>query len=189
MISLRFLLILSVHQNLLRAALVTRDLKIVSSAHQTFELRGDEFDPAEVWYKTKRVIAACLDIGRTQAREIAGVAILAPPNQIVTWAEQEGEIVARGFVSDTEAANTRDAQNVAGNLSAWLEWNLTGVLPDANTNDFGKTRARAPFDAELPVVAVWHERDASDFVSDERVSEADRAVMNAARVGWGYFAT
>src|SRR5690242_16756558 len=98
----RFLLILSAHSNLLRAALVMQDLRIVASAQQTFELHNSRFDPAEVWYKTKKVIAACLDIGRTLTREIAGVVIVSQETAVVIWQEQGNEVVARGMILEPD---------------------------------------------------------------------------------------
>ncbi len=168
----RFLLVLSAQSNLLRAALVTRDFKIVSSAQQTFHIADNEFDPLELWYKTKQVVAACLDIGRTQMREIAGVAIVAPENYSVIWSEQAREIAARGVVSEIQVVSTHAAESYSGTLGAWLVWNLTGVFPEKDANAFGKTRVRAPFDAELPVVAVLN---ASERVGDEPIVAAARA--------------
>ena len=182
----RFLLILSVHSNLLRAALVTRDLKIVSSAQQTFNIADDEFDPAEVWYKTKKVIAACLDIGRTPARDIAGIAFVTPEMERVEWEIENQEIVARGKMAEKPPSVQRQASNAmfSGGMSAWLLWNLTGALQMSDAGDFPKTRVRAPFDAEIPIVLRMRAKDARAEWLDENVLETDRAILGTARRAW-----
>jgi glycerol kinase len=180
----RFVLILSIHSNLVRAALVTRELKIVSSAQQAFTLHDNHFDPAEVWYKTKQVIAACLDIGRTLAREIAGLALVTQEQAHVRWREQGKELVAEGLFTDGATANARGEQNLSGTLSAWLLWNLTGVFLETETRIFGNTRARAPFDAELPVILLQRQEDALAHAGSETLTETERVLVGAARCAW-----
>lgn len=167
---------------MLRAALVTRELRIISSAQQTFEIRAREFDPLEAWYKMKKVIAACLDIGRTQSREIAGVAIVSQDDQAIQWSCAENEITARGILSEGLIENSRAGETYFGNMRAWLLWNLTGVFLKASTEDFGRTRPRSPFDAELPVLLILSENDALEH--SEKSSENDGAMRGAARCAW-----
>lgn len=185
----RFLLILSIHSNLIRAGLVTRELRIASSAQQSFQLNASEFDPAEVWYKTKKVIAACLDIGRTLSREIAGVVIVSSEANTVSWQEQGSEVIARGLIlpetSVTERAEMpASTEKFSSTLSGWLLWNLTGAYTAGGTHDYGKTRARSPFDAELPVLAVLSGESALELVDGSDDSDANRAIIGAARAGW-----
>lgn len=184
----RFLLILSSHSNLLRAALVMQNLRIAASAQQPFELHDSQFDPAEVWYKTKKVIAACLDIGRTLAREIAGVVIVSENTAFVIWHEQGNEVVARGRILESsdelKGAEATANQEMSGTLGVWLLWNLTGVFATGETSSYGKTRARSPFDAELPVVAVLSETSVLEMGEDLQDSETNRVLQGAARVGW-----
>lgn len=182
----RFVLVLSVSSNLIRAALVTRDLKIVAAAQQTFSTSEGTFDPAEVWYKTKKVVAACLDIGRTLSREIVGLAIVSDEAQKVEWHEQDGEVVAVGSVPENrvrilEQTSSGKMTSYSGTAGDWLLWNLTGAYSSA---EFGKTRARAPFDAELPVLAVLSEKDALKVMPDGEAPDKDRAVRGAAQSGW-----
>src|SRR4051812_40009032 len=123
----RFLLILSVNSNLLRAALVTRESQVVASAQQTFQLNQFDFDPGEVWYKTKKVIAACLDIGRTLSREIAGVVIVSQPDDMVHWRAKGDQVEAYGGVGQlprSDLASHSSAQQ--GTIGTWLLWNLGG---------------------------------------------------------------
>lgn len=167
----RFLLILSADSNLLLALLVTRELRIVASAQQSFQIavQPDEqqtFDPAEVWYKTKKVVGACLDIGRTLPREIAGLVILTGQTQKIEWREREVHI---------------------GTMAEWLYWSLTGEYLAAGTREYGKTRARTPFDAELPIIAVWGADETSDHSHHARELNSitsDRQVLDAARQAW-----
>lgn len=177
--SARFLLILSVHSNLLRAALVTREIRVAASAQQSFQITENEFDPLEVWYKAKKVIAACLDIGRTQTREIAALVIFSTDAESIRWAMQENETVARGKILEAS-----DSAPISATLRAWLLWNLTGVVLNEGTNDFGKTRARAPFDAEIPVAAVLSQMDALAYAPNFEASETERALFGAACWGW-----
>lgn len=186
----RFLLLLSVHSNLLRAALVTRELRIVAAAQQTFSTRETEFDPLEVWYKMKKVIAACLDIGRTLSREIAGLALVTDAAETVQWYESENEIVARGnfsrevVQSDALFEKGNAAQIFSGTLADWLVWNLTGELYTARANEFAKTRVRAPFDAEIPIVGMMRVEEARAECIDENVLETDRAILGVAQCAW-----
>lgn len=143
----RFLLVLTAHENLLRAALVTRDLKIASAAQQTFGVNDGAFDPAEVWYKMKKVIAACFDIGRTQPRELLACALVSDERAWCVWQDNAGVVDAAGFLdADAFAVSAhfgeRAAPRMAGTLRAWLLWNLSGayVLPAA---EFAAWRARA----------------------------------------------
>jgi glycerol kinase len=190
----RFLLILSAHSNLLRAALVMQDLRIAASAQQTFEIHNSQFDPAEVWYKTKKVIAACFDIGRTLTREIAGVVIVSQETAMVIWHEQGNEVMARGMILQSADSPTHDEwsamkQDFSGTMGAWLLWNLTGVFATGEMSFYGKTRARSPFDAELPVVAVLNETGIPELGKDSKDSEADRVILGAAQVGWASLVT
>ena len=181
----RFLLVLSIHSNLVRAALVTRELRIASSAQQTFQLAKDEFDPAEVWYKTKKVIAACLDIGRTQTREMAGIAVVTNEAEYVEWNVENQEIIARGKIMTGDfSASPLSSDSWRGTLSMWLLWNLTGELEISDARDFPKTHVRAPFDAALPLVAVLNETEARAEIVDADVLETDRAILGAARRAW-----
>lgn len=185
----RFLLILSVHENLIRAAMVTRELKIVASAQQTFQVTDSSFDPAEVWYKTKKVIAACFDIGRTLSREVAGVAIVTQGNDTVDWSEQVGEVVARGRVGQPVDATVFEesagaTQSYRGDMGAWLLWNLTGAY---GTDTFGKTRARAPFDAELPVIVVVNEAELAHWEKARIETERDLIIVGTAKLAWHRF--
>ncbi|MBI4672962.1 MAG: hypothetical protein HY741_15005 [Chloroflexi bacterium] len=128
----RFLLVLAIQANLVRAALVTRDLRIVSSAHQTFRLADGSFDPAEVWYKLKRVTAACFDIGRTLPREIITGALLSDDDAWVVWQANAGEVQAVGILRD-DARSPATAFDVGiglvrgGTMRTWLLWNLSGA--------------------------------------------------------------
>jgi hypothetical protein len=149
----RFLLVLAAHENLLRAALVTRDLRIASSAKQSFGVNDGAFDPAEVWYKMKKVIAACFDIGRTQPRELLAGALVGDERAWCVWQDNAGDVDSVGYFFDgtqtTKGARAvpprfreHDAPVLAGTLRAWLLWNLSGayVLPAA---EFSAWRARA----------------------------------------------
>jgi hypothetical protein len=170
-----------------RASLVTRDLRVASSARQSFALDEAEFDPAEVWYKSKKVIAACLDTGRTLAREISGVVVVTGRAERVEWYTDENEVVARGRVqrdpSPDDAAGA-SAPKYHGTLAAWLVWNLTGVYAPHTGRVFGKTRARAPFDAELPVVAVFETAGTEETVSGRGTTGADTDLIESARRAW-----
>lgn len=176
----RFLLILASHSTLLRASLVTRDLKIAASAQQTFSVNRAEFDPAEVWYKTKRVIAACLDIGRTLSREIAGIALVAGTAETVVWSLEAGETKSRGIVLQNDGPLPDDVEkegktSYRGTIAAWLFWNLTGAFDPTKP---GKTRARAPFDAELPVLVI---------VNRQNTRAPDQVLLDTARDTWDEF--
>lgn len=161
----RFILVLSAQANLLRASLVTRELKSVASARQTFQLNPlqdgtQEFDPAQVWYLMKKVIAACFDIGRTLSREIGGVAIVGDTNAQVFWSQATNEIVSVGrMLHPTSSAHPQTLAGAeqftnSGTIASWLLWNLTGGVATGQDDGFGHTRARAPFDAELAIVTV-----------------------------------
>lgn len=186
----RFLLVLSTESNLLRAALVTRELKNVAFARETFQLGeaydgGQEFDPAEVWYKLKKVTAACLDIGRTLSREIAGVAIVGPSHARVVWSRQGDEVISRGFIGAENAG--RDDSIVpefSGTLAYWLWWNLTGGVSTWQENEFGKTRARSPFDAELPILAVWDVSAGMAVSGDGQGGAQNDPVLEAVGMVW-----
>ena len=136
MIPPRFLLALAMQDNVLRAALVLRDLRIVASAKQTFQTDAGAFDPGEVWYKMKKVVAACFDIGRTQPRELLACALLGDERAWCVWQDNAGETDSAGFFdADALAVPARfgehDALLCAGAGRAWLLWNLSGayVLP------------------------------------------------------------
>lgn len=160
----RFLLLLTAHENLLRAALVTRDMKIASAAKQTFTIHDDAFDPAEVWYKMKKVIAACFDIGRTQPRELLAGALVSDDRAWCVWQDNAGDVDTVGFFDADAFAvparfGERAAPCMAGTLRAWLLWNLSGayVLPGAElsawraraaSSDFVLTEPRACDNAE-----------------------------------------
>lgn len=195
--SLRFLLILSAHSNLLRAALVTRDLRIAASAQQTFQITETDnaaytFDPAEVWYKAKRIVGACLDIGRTLSREIAGLVLVTEQAEKIVWSEINSQVLARGVLSATESSSSPFPDEFSstghptyvGTIATWLLWNLTGEFVSERTADYGKTRARSPFDAQLPILAVWRERHALEFERQLNCSQADRPILAAARHAW-----
>lgn len=172
MLSPRFVLVLSAGQNTLRAALATRDSNIVGSAHQQFQVTGSTFDPAEVWYKTKKVIAACLDIGRTPSREIAALAIVTQETETIVWSQHADQVVARGVISPYGAG---DAEHTySGSMAAWMLWNLSGVYLTPTTTEFGTTRVRAPFDAELPILAV----------TCKSGDDVNRQIIDAARAAW-----
>ena len=51
---------------------------------------GIEQDAAELWYKTKKVIAALLDINRTAPEEIAALGITNPRGTAVVWDRETG---------------------------------------------------------------------------------------------------
>lgn len=193
----RFILILSAHSNLLRAALVTRDLSIVASTQQTFQITetdnaGYTIDPAEVWYKTKRVIAVCLDIGRTSSHELAGLVLVTAQAESIMWHEIKNQVVARGLLSQSgsspsmllEEFGSNSHQSYSGTIATWLLWNLTGEYLPAGSSDFGKTRARSPFEAELPILAVLRESDARELASALNCPEPDRPLLGAARQSW-----
>lgn len=186
----RFLLVLSTESNLLRAALFTRELKNVASARQTFQLvqtedGGQEFDPAEVWYKMKKVIAACLDIGRTLSREIAGVAIVGTDHARVMWSRQGDEVVSRGRIgSENTRPDDSSVPEFSGTLADWLWWNLTGGMTARHGSEFGKTRARSPFDAELPVLAVLDVTAGKVMSSDGQGGAPNDSVLEAAGMVW-----
>lgn len=161
----RFLLVLAVQENLLRASLVTRDLKIASSAKQSFHVDENagavrQFDPAQVWYKMKKVIAACFDIGRTQPRELLACALVDDGRAWCVWQANAGDVNSVGYGSDANVPlpNTfaipagfreHDAPVLGGTAGAWLLWNLSGayVLPGAELPAW-RTRAGG---CELPV--------------------------------------
>ena len=150
----RFVLVLAAQKNLLRAALVLRDGRIVASAKQTFQIKDDAFDPAEVWYKMKKVVAACFDIGRTQPRELLTCAVMSDDCAWSVWQDNAGVVDSAGYFSDFGQAAAQgsyviparlrenDAPLSGGYARTWLEWNLSGeyVLPDA---DAPVWRARA----------------------------------------------
>lgn len=161
----RFLLVLAVQENLLRASLVTREMKIASSAKQSFQVDEDagalrRFDPAEVWYKMKKVIAACFDIGRTRPRELLACALVDDGRAWCVWQANAGDVASVGFlnvpnppVRDTFPMpgefRERGEPLLGGTVGAWLLWNLSGayVLLGA---ELPKWRARAA-GCELPV--------------------------------------
>lgn len=143
----RFFLVLAVHENLLRAALVTRDLKIASSAKQTFVVNDGAFDPAEVWYKMKKVVAACFDIGRTQPRELLACALVSDDIAWCVWQDNAGVVDAAGFFdADALAVPPRFREHAApllgGTARAWLLWNLSGAYV-LNAGELPAWRARA----------------------------------------------
>lgn len=152
----RFLLLLSAQSNLLRAALVTRDLKIVASAKQTFQVNDGTFDPLEVWYKMKKVIAACFDIGRTQPRELLACALVSDDDAWCVWQERAGVVSAFGLFWHDALAPAQNALSQAsrvleknvpilgGTCRTWLLWNLSGayVLPATNLPEWN-ARAQA----------------------------------------------
>jgi hypothetical protein len=135
----RFLLVLAVQENLLRAALVLRNLKIAASAQQTFRAADGAFDPAEVWYKMKQVIAACFDIGRTLPRELITCALVGDDSGWAVWQDRAGEVDSVGYWTDQADASAPRAFMVqthfrkggapvlGGTCRAWLLWNLSGA--------------------------------------------------------------
>lgn len=193
----RFLLVLSVQPNLLRALLITRQLKTVAFARQTFQGSEPEngiqtFDPAEIWYKMKKVIAACLDIGRTLSREIAGIVIVDEAISRIVWHQEGDEIVSRGYLSPSPVVALPDASertselesDVSGTLATWLLWNLTGQFEPGASGEFPHTRARAPLDAELPVIAAvdYH---GTEISSGAKTGDVEDAVLfQAAESAW-----
>lgn len=208
----RFLFILSVHANLVRAALVTRELRIASSAHKTFQIPAGAFDPAEVWFQVKRVTAACFDIGRTLPRELIAAALVSDDDAWVVWQENAGAVQSLGLMrNDARVSAARfdlNAPICGGTLRAWILWNLSGAYviparelemwraradkcrialsePRACEKDagecFGKIRARGPFAAELPVMAVLSEKDLGALGRIEVVRD-DAILRAAARV-------
>lgn len=149
----RFLLILSAESARMRCALVLRDGRIIASAHHSFETKlvNQEwlaFDPIEVWYKSKQVIAACLDIGHVQAHELAGLALVTHGDQVVAWSVADQELDSAGIALTKAASNFTDqvprlfqwlierpfslptspllSQFFVGTLDNWLLWNLSG---------------------------------------------------------------
>ncbi len=153
----RFLLVIQSTNILLRAALVTAELRIVASAQQTFqslESSGQrEFDPLEVWYKTKQIIAACLDIGRILPREIIAIALVGQGNEGLAWFERNDETHARGVFLETHASpeivrkflsdfrQREQAEQIplyVGNMSEWLLWNLTGAYVESENSRLRK---------------------------------------------------
>lgn len=193
----RFVLVITAESNLLRAALVTRELKSVASARQPFQVvtpenGTQEFDPAEVWYKMKKVIAACLDIGRTLSREIAGVAIVGETNARVVWSQQVDEVVSSGTIEPTIGAVAQTMSGMfaeqgdtfSGTLATWLLWNLTGGAAGRENQEFGKTRARAPFDAELPIVTVLEIEPGDPLPDGGQGVTNDDPILEAANIAW-----
>lgn len=193
----RFLLVLSAQSNLLRASLVTRELKNVAFARQTFQVTPlengmQEFDPAEAWYKMKKVIAACLDIGRTLSREIAGVAIVGESNARVIWCRQADEVVSKGTIEPVNSGLPQpDAVAVlngnpalSGTLAAWLLWNLMGGVTSAEPDGYGSTHVRAPFDAKLPILAVSDINAGMLMSSDGQGDAQNDPVLEAAGTVW-----
>ncbi|HZQ10864.1 MAG TPA: hypothetical protein VFD70_30085 [Anaerolineae bacterium] len=216
----RFLLVIESTNTFLRAALVTRELKIVASARQSFQVIESSsvqraFDPLEVWYKTKQVIAACSDIGRTLPREIIALALVGQGNEAIAWFEQNGETHARGIFLESQVSpeifrkflsefrQREQAEHLPlylGSMSEWVLWNLTGayveirgwrleeelnvVMPRrVNSTDvqaFGKSRARAPLNAELPVAVVLDEKEALERGKGH--SQADAMVLGTAEI-------
>lgn len=136
----------------MRCALTLRDGRIIASAHQAFETRKIEqgwitFDPAEVWYKAKHVIAACLDIGHVQAHELVALALVTRGDQLVAWSITDDDTNSVGVAfndADTNLvqvpllfdwliehfantqATTPPNQVLSGTLDTWLVWNLSG---------------------------------------------------------------
>lgn len=162
----RFLLVLSAQAKLVRAALVTRDAQVASSAHKTFQCAHGAFDPAEVWFQTKRVTAACFDIGRTQPRELAACVLVSDDDAWCVWQDNAGVVDAAGFL-DGDAwtvparFQARAAPVMAGTLRAWLLWNLAESYV-LTASDFLKWQARAAARAR-ELTAPRAARDASDF--------------------------
>ncbi len=142
----RFLLLLAVQANLVRAALATRDLKIASSAKQTFAADDGVCDPAEIWYKMKKTIAACLDIGRTQPRELWACAIVSDDQTWCVWQVRAGAVDAVGYVGAAAKPPPRFDERAApvygGSARAWLLWNLSGAYV-ARAAELDAWRARA----------------------------------------------
>lgn len=173
-LSPRFLFILSMHENLLRAALVTRDLRIVASAQQKFRVTDHAFDPAEVWYKMKRVVAACFDIGRTLPREIISCALVGDDSAWVVWQDRAGDVDSLGYFFDATVLppdarirvsrfRAQDAPLYGGTGRAWLLWNLSGayVLP---ATELPQWNARvAQFGAEIVAPRVCDASDPEGF--------------------------
>jgi hypothetical protein len=180
----RFLLILSVHSSTLRASLVTRELRIVSSAHQSFQVTANTFDPLEVWYKTKKVIAACFDIGRTLSREIAGIVLLTSGGEHVSWSQTDAQTIAGGTFSPAPA-NTMDAgaQTHSGTLADWLLWNLSGGSSNSDAS-LGRTYVRAPFDAALPILTSLTEQQVAAQATTEQGTNPNATILRAAQIGW-----
>ncbi|OQY82900.1 MAG: hypothetical protein B6D41_17695 [Chloroflexi bacterium UTCFX4] len=164
----RFLLVLSAQSNLVRAALVTRDAQVASSAHKTFQCAHGAFDPAEVWFQTKRVTAACFDIGRTQPRELAACVLVSDDDAWCVWQDNAGVVDAAGFLDGDAWAvparfRERAAPVMAGTLRAWLLWNLADAYI-LTASDFLKWDARAAARARmLTAPRVRDARDTSDF--------------------------
>jgi hypothetical protein len=177
--SARFILVLSTRSNTIRAALVTRELVVGASAHQTFALSEERFDPAEVWYKLKQVAAACLDIGRTLPREIAGIALLTDGQGTVEWNPTDAGFLPRGSYSTSPQTDGDSERVIRGTLADWLFWNLTGTMPEQESLP-SKTLIRAPFQEALPIV------DVSTFIASPAggESESDRAIVAAAQNAW-----
>ena len=148
--------------------------------------------PRESWYKTKKVIAACLDIGRTLSREIAGIAIVTDPSARVVWHQAQDEIVARGFVSaDTSASplplakdsKTEYISEQSGTMSTWLLWNLSGTL-EIGENEPPRTSVRSPFDAAIPILAAVTENESLEIGQELNCPEPDRAILGTAKRAW-----
>jgi hypothetical protein len=150
----RFLLVLAAQENLLRAALVLRNLKIAASAQQTFRVADAAFDPAEVWYKMKQVIAACLDIGRTLPRELITCALVGDDSAWVMWQDRAGEVDSVGYLADATDASAQRAFGaptrfreygapvLGGTCRAWLLWNLSGAYV-LRADELARWNARA----------------------------------------------
>ncbi len=146
----RFVLVLSVRPNQIRVALVLQTGRVASSAKQAYEILDSSngvriFEPTEVWYKIKQVTAACIDIARTQPREIAAVALVHAALESIVWMEQTGETFSQGilsgnnppapeelqelisaFLKTKEVSETPNPTLYLGGMDAWLVWNLTG---------------------------------------------------------------
>lgn len=197
----RFVLVLAARGNVLRAALVTREPKIAASAHQRFAVTADgAFDPLEAWYQLKQVIAACLDIGRTLPREMAGLAVVGDRRCVVAWTERSGEKIAYGRVFDappdegTRAATGAElsarfeegaGKVMTDSLEDWFLWNLTGTVPPADLSlTPERARAQWPFEAELAVLVSLREEDARDGEVERSGEAEDAAVTGAAQTAF-----
>lgn len=208
----RYILVIQSSDALVRAGLVTRELRIVASAHQNYQVSrlptgAREFDPLEVWYKTKQVIAACLDIGRTLPREILSVALVGQGDEAIVWFEQDREIVARGVQFESRKdfspavrgllPETCDAPIYFGAMNTWLLWNLTGEyvtaqeIGDWRVENLGVVMPQVlsasnfPFKPKTRVRApLGAPLDVTALVS-ESGGEGDDGVIGAAKIAFG----
>jgi glycerol kinase len=105
-----------------RCMLFNRTGRVMASAyeeHRQITPRPGwvEHDAAELWYKTKKVVAAALDINRTAPEEIAAVGITNQRETTVVWDPETGEPYYNAITSQDTRTRELCAQLVAEGLA------------------------------------------------------------------------